>query len=357
MTEDQHAPRPARTFLLGIFVALFVLTAIMVFLSFPAGLYSVFSGRLSNVYNAGSQARLYLWLGPVPAWLPFEVPLGGLFLVLTAVYAGMFLFGLRQQAGPVSAIRDALATGVSALLSSPFLVILVSIGFLNFSAVLISALSEAVAGPVGNPFTRVDPLLELGSLNFAPLREELGFRVVLIGVVALVLSIGRAPRDALKALWRPSAAYQGLAAGAATATIIWLATAASAATFGVCHVACGGGNGWNWSKLPEATWGGVVLGYLYVRYGFHVAVLTHWGVNYLGSSFSFFGQAAYGVSLNSSPEFIGQYLVDLDMILLFGLVSFILVAYLGIRKLSGRRRPPEAGFVDKAPSAGGAPGT
>ena len=335
-------------------LVLLFFTLCLVVLSFPAGLYAVFHGGLSTELGYGSFVPTFLWLGPVPASLPFAVPIGGIFLVLTVVYAGLFLLGFLQPKSPVEAVRGALATGVGALAGSPAFVILISIGFLNFTAVIISAVSQAAAGPVGNPFSGADPLLEFGSLTFAPLREELGFRLLLIGVVALVLSIGRPPKEALKSLWRPSAAYEGFVVGGATSAIIWVATAASAATFGVCHVTCGGGGGWNWSKLPEAAWGGLVLGYVYVKYGFHVAVLTHWGVDYLGSAFSFFGQAAYGIPAGSTTtEYIGQYLVDVDMVLLFGVACFILVAYLGVRKLAERRRAQAVGLVDKGAPAGG----
>ena len=239
------------------------------------------------------------------------------------------------------------------MFESPFLLILLSIGFSVFTTAWVTYLTEAAGAPVGNPFANVDPLFEFTSLTFAPLREEVGFRLLLIGMVALVLSMGRPLRQAAKALWRPSAAYEGMAVGGLTAAIIWVALAFSSITFGVCHVTCGGG-GWDWGKIPEAVWGGVVLGYLYVRFGFHVAVLTHWGVDYLTSAYAFFGQAAYGIGWNSSTnEFFGQYLVDFDMLFLFGLASFLLVAYVGIKRLARRRaRALASDLVHKAPAEG-----
>ena len=337
-----------------VILALLAFTVVLVVLSFPAGLYAVFSGALSTQVTSSTFVVPALFIGPVLAPFPAAVSIGELFIFLTAVYALLFLFGLSQPTGPAKAVREAFRSGVGALTKSPFIVILVSIGFLNFSAVIVSALAETAAGPVGNPFSSIDPVIEFGSLAIAPLREEVGFRLVLIGAIALILSMGMPLRRALKSLWRPSAAYEGLLVGGATSVIIWVATGASALTFGVCHVTCGSGaGGWNWSKLPEATWGGVVLGYLYVKYGLHVAILTHWGVDYLGSAFSFFGQAAYGISATSTTtEYIGQYLVDVDMLFFFGLACFVLVVYLGLRKLAEGRNP-RPGFVDKGPPAGG----
>lgn len=93
---------------------------------------------------------------------------------------------------------------------------------------------------------------------------------------------------------------------------------------------------------------------LYVKYGFHVAVLVHWGVDYFGSVYSFFGQAAYGIPWSSgTQEYIGQYLVDIDMLLLFGLASFLVVTYLVVRKVIFWRRQPQTVEFDKGVAEGG----
>lgn len=346
-------PGTASMFVTTIIVVLLAFTLLLVLIAFPAGLYAVFHGGLSTQLSYDSYVHTYLWLGPSAAALPFTVPIGGTFLALLTVYACMFLLGFVQLKNPLSAIRDSYSHGVGSLLSSPFIVILVGIGFLNFTAGIIVTASQAIGGSVGNPFAGVDPLLEFASLTFAPLREEFGFRLLLIGLVAFVLSIGKPPREALKSLWRPSAAYEGALVGGAASTIIWIATAASAATFGVCHVNCGGGGGWDLSKLPEAVWGGLVLGYLYVRYGFHVAVLAHWGIDYFSAVFLYFGQVAYGIPAGSTTtEFVGQYLVGFDMTFLFGLASFLLVTYLAVRKVVTRRGQVMS-LVDKDHLSGG----
>ena len=85
-----------------------------------------------------------------------------------------------------------------------------------------------------------------------------------------------------------------------------------------------------------------------------MAVLAHWGVDYLGSVYTFFGQSAFGIPAGStSSVYVGQYLVDLDMTLLFGAACFILVVYLGVRKFAEGRRRDEVGFVDKGLGPGG----
>ena len=324
--------KPDRTALLVVFIALLGLTVALVAFAFPAGVYTVYSGRLSSNFTASTIIRPYFWVGPAVQFAPFWVSAGALFAVLTAIYVAFFAYSLRQREGPLQAISKSLKEGVGSLTSSPFLVIIISIGFLNFTASIIDDVISATGTPIGS--LSGDPLELFVGFAYSPLVEELGFRVLLIGTVALILSLSRPWKTALSTLWRPSKAIEGLAVGSGASMIIWAATGFSAVTFGACHVVCGGSS-WDIGKLPEAAYGGLVLGYLYVKYGFHVAVLAHWGVDYFGSVYTFLGQAAYGIPWNSNTtEFSGQYLVDVDMLLLFGLASFLVVAYLAVRKLA-----------------------
>ena len=334
-------PNPAkvdRAAFLALFLVLLAFTVVLMVASMPAGSYAIYSGRLSTSFSAGSLFPAYYWVGPYSDPAPFEVSVGAMFAILTAVYAAFLVYSSFENGGPIRALRASFREGVGALATSPFVAMVLAIGVLNFAGTEIDDVVAMAGGQIGGPSSSADPLALLAGFTYAPFVEELGFRVLLIGVVAFILSISRPWKDAVGALWRPSRALEGLAFGSGASIIIWAATGFSALTFGACHVMCGGG-AWQIGKLPEATFGGVVLGYLYVRYGFHVAVLAHWGVDFFGSAFSFFGQAAYGIPWYSgTTEYIGQHLVDWDMLYLFGLVSFLLVVYLCIRRLAAGRR-------------------
>ncbi len=341
---------PARTVLIGVFVALLVYTIVLILATIPAGFYAVFSGHLSKLYSYFATVYPYFWIGPAVAYVPIPVSVGVWFSALTAIYVAFLVYSMRQGRGPLKAMAASFNEGIGALMSSPFLVTIIAIAFLTFTASIADSLISTAGVPIGSPSG--DPLALLVGFTAAPLAEELGFRVFFIGVVALILSMGRPWKQALGALWRPSKALEGLAIGSGAAVIIWVATAFSAVTFGACHVICGGT--WEPGKVIETTYAGVVLGYLYIKYGFHVAVLAHWGVDFAGSAFAFFGQAAYGISwASSSSEFFGQYLVDLDMLSLFGVASFILVMYLVVTKLATRGHVDGTGGFDKGRLEGG----
>ena len=332
------------------FVALLAFTIVLVAFSFPAGFYSVFSGKLSQNVTSTTAIQPYFWIGPALAVVPFAISAGAMFTILSAVYMLFFLYALWQKNSLLSAIKGVFGAGFDALGSSPFIVAIISIGFLNFTSSEINWVVSWAGVPIGGPTG--DPLALLLGFTLSPLVEEIGFRVFLIGTVAFILSVGRPWRTALSALWRPSRAMEGFAFGSGASVIIWAATSFSAITFGACHVICG--NTWDVGKLPEAIYGGFVLGYLYVRYGFHVAVLAHWGIDFFGGVYAFFGQAAYGIPWDSATkEYLGQYLVDTDMLHLFGLASFLLVAYLALRKFAAWHSARTAGDFKGRPSGGG----
>lgn len=349
--EAEHR-LPTSVITVGIFTGLLAFTVALVVVSIPAGAYAMFSGKLSQSVSAATQVHPYLWLGPVPVVLGSQVPVGSLFAALLAVYVAMLAYGAYQQRRPWGAVAASVKGGLETLGSSPFVVMIVAIGFITFTSSMIDNVTTASGVPIGGPAG--DPVELLLGFTIAPLVEEVGFRVILIGVVALVLSLGRTWRDALGALWRPSRAMEGVAVGGGTAIIIWAAAGLSSFAFGACHVVCGG-SGWQIGKVPEAAFGGLVLAYLYVKYGFHVAVIAHWGVDYFGSALAFFGQAAYGIPwASSTTEYFGQYLVDYDLLFLFGLASFLLVIYLGLNRMARRRSVDTEPFIP--PNPGGGPG-
>jgi Type II CAAX prenyl endopeptidase Rce1-like len=327
-TGGQGGTAAARGFALAFGVLLLFTLALMA-MSFPAGWYTFFLARLSPTYDGSSLLSPYLYLGPVRVTLPVVLSFGALFALCNAVYLAMFAFAAVQGRRPLAALSASVREGAGSLFASPFFATLISIGFLIFTASLIDVV---VSGTAPVP----DPLVELLGLTYAPLVEELGFRVLLVGTVAALAVLVSTRRDILRSLWRPSAAYEADSGGGVVQMALAVMVVASAVVFGATHVT----SGWTSGKFFEAMYGGLVLGYVYVKYGFHVAVLTHWGIDYFGQVFWFFGQVVAGISWDSTTsEYILQQIVDVDLFFLFGLACFVLVVYAGLKKLLvGRER-------------------
>ena len=334
----EPAPSLLGSALAVLFLVLLSLTALLVALSFPVGVYTVFFTHLPSS-TANTLGQPFLWIGPIAVLLPFQVTYGVVFIAVTAIYVAMFVLTVFQGKSLPIAVASGLKQGYREFLSNRALLTLVAIGFLVFTAALLDEVVSASGAPIGNPFSGSDDLWTFVELAIAPLREEFGFRVLLIGIAAVLVTLPRPGTSVLKTLWRPSVAYEGVDNNTIILVVIWAAGAFSAGTFGACHVACSSG-GWDVGKLPEAVYGGIVLAYLYIRYGFHVAVLAHWGIDYLPSVFAFYGQGAYGIPWTSAPGYLLQQIVAADLFEFFGIACLLGVAYIGAVKLLNRRREP-----------------
>jgi Type II CAAX prenyl endopeptidase Rce1-like len=254
--------------------------------------------------------------------LTFEVPitfnLGQLFIVLWTIYLVLFAVAMN---GPIrniiSAIRASTTRGLVALFDNSMLVTLIVFPIVVWVTVAIS-LVEAAGGVSTGSLPPTDPLLEFVELTLAPLREELGFRVIPIGIVALgiLFSSGRL-RDGLMALWHPSRYLKKNDSPEAYARhlkYIYIAIGISALLFGLAHVLLGAG--WGAGKILSAAVAGVGLGGLYYLYGFPAAVLLHWSIDYFLSLFD----------LNASLQSAGGAITFYTLALSFaGAVVLILV--------------------------------
>ena len=321
--------------LLLIYSSLLLFTIILMLASVPAGLYAVYYTNLSNtsLSYATRVDNLGLFVGIFTFYVPVAASYGSIFAVSTVIYTVLLIYAGAQKMNIVSAIRSALTNGSGEVFRNSLLATVIALGALTLSVGIIDLIQTGAGiktGSIGG-----DPLALFVSITFAPLREELGFRVALIGVVAFILALRTSLRTALKALWRPSAILRGGSVDLPEKVGLAVMIVLSSIIFGLAHIISGAG--WEIGKLSEAAFAGLVLGYLYVRYGFHAAVLLHWGVNYFGSAFAFFGQGVWGIPWESEFGNPLSTLVDADLFVFIGVTSLFLVGDKIIKRLAGAR--------------------
>ena len=324
---EQGAPA-ARAFG-SLFAVAFLATLALALASIPTGLYTAFFTTLTPGVGPASPVLFYFWLGPLPVALPAMPTIALTLVVMTAVYVLLLVVAAARGSSPAKALREGVRGNIDGLLSSDLVIAVASVGFLVSVATAIDSATQAAGGQIGG-LIGSDATIFVSAAT-SPLVEELGFRVCIMGLVALILSLGMGWRGSVAALWRPGSVYDTSTARSGRELVLLVALVTSSVAFGLAHVASG--SGWELGKLPEATFGGLVLGYVYMRYGLHIAILTHWGVDYLGNVYSFFGEGAYGIPWGSDPGYVLQHWVTLDLVYGIGLLSCILVAYLGLRRL------------------------
>lgn len=325
----------------------------MMLVSFPAGLYTVFGTHLSSNYTASSTVY---GLNFDVIFTSFQIPiagnLGDLFVFSLLVYFGFLLLAARQGAGLLRALRAATSRGYQELFSNPLAAMTVLLGATTLMTVVVDTAQTNAGVQTGS--LGGDPFSLLVDFTIAPLLEESTFRLIMLGIPVLVLSLiilrDFSPLKAARVLWRPSSAWDvdeteevpttrsfkdsGASLFPANSSdslkvramkpIVFVFIALSSVMFGYAHYASG--SGWGPGKISEAALAGVALGYLYVKYGFHTSVLLHWSINYVGSVFSFLAQGVWGVPWTSSTGNFLDWFPSLEIIVLLGIPSTLIVA-------------------------------
>lgn len=260
--------------------------------------------------------------------ITFEVPisfnLGQLFLFLWTIYLILFAIALN---GPFrslfGAMKSAAVRGVDGLMDNSMFATLLVFPVVLWGTVVLSLIQQAGGISTGSLPT-TDPLLEFVELAIAPLREEIGFRVIPIGVAAFVVIVARGKlRDGLLALWHPSRYLKKNDTPEQYKQhlrLMYVMIALSAILFGLAHVLLGAG--WGPGKIASAAAAGVALGGLYYVYGLPSTILLHWSIDYFLSVFDF---------NNETLVSVGNF-VTLYTLLLAAVGSIVLIIFL-IRKL------------------------
>lgn len=123
-------------------------------------------------------------------------------------------------------------------------------------------------------------LVQLLSTTIAPLIEEFGFRIILLGIPLFLLYSRRASAKLFfKSLWNPSDNLPITDSKKAIILII-----AVGVFFGFSHILS---DQWSNGKFAQAAMSGIIIGWVYYRYGFVAGLLIHWATNYVVFSYGY----------------------------------------------------------------------
>ena len=162
-------------------------------------------------------------------------------------------------------------------------------------------------------------LLQFLSITIAPPIEELGFRIILIGIPVFFIYSQRASvMDFFRALWSP---YQNLQISSSTKAIAIIVVVGI--FFGFSHIMS---EQWSTGKFAQAAMGGIIIGWVYFRYGFVAGVLIHWATNYMIYSYGFLVSVVNGTSIVDA--FAHPLLQTIEVLLVVtGALGIVLLAF------------------------------
>ena len=279
----------------------------MMLLSFPLGAYVMFNSELGDDINFEFPINPFeFFLDGTEFLIPVDVEIGDAFIVLWAIYIIFFTIAMvGPKEGFLKTMSLFLSQGKIKLNANYMVAVTKWFSILILISAIINFVQEGFGVSTVPPTIKND-LIQFFYVSLAPITEEIGFRVLLIGIPLFFLYSKRfSVKHFFKGLWSPSDNLQIYESRRAIILIVIVAV-----FFGISHILSG--ESWSNGKFAQATVGGIILGWLYFRFGFISAVLVHWGTNYFIFSYvNFISQisfisveAAFSHSLINTMEII-----------------------------------------------------
>lgn len=309
-----------------------VIFGIMI-LSFPIGLYVMFNSDVGKDINYQYPFNgLDLFVGGIGYKIPISFEIGDAFIIAWAIFLILFsisYFGPEDSL--LKTLSNMMSKGWKNLRGNALVNMVTWFSILVLFSVIIDTIQQSFGIKIESPSSDND-LIRFFQLGISPLTEEAGFRILLIGIpLFLMYSSSTSWKTFFKSLWMPS---KYLSIGRYQRPMILIITIGL--LFGVAHIISG--TPWSPGKVTQATVAGVIIGWVYVRYGFAPAVLIHWATNYFLFSYLFFiSNLSQSATINDSSNPFSN---TLEAILVStGIIAMIIkiLSYIESRKISTRQ--------------------
>ena len=250
-------------------------------LSFPVGAYVVFNSEIGgDITYEYPMDSLDLFLAGIGFAVPVEFELGDGFIVIWSTFLVLFtvaMFGPKKNF--VNMLQSIVSEGKYQIQDNYIVVTVKWFSILVIVSGSIIAVQEFFGIFVEQPEVS-NQLVQFFGVSLAPIIEEFGFRVVLIGLPLFAIYSRRSSfRLLVKSLWRPFQNLQNVNVKSALLLIVIIGI-----FFGVAHVISG--EPWSAGKFVQAASSGIIIGWVYFRYGLAPAILIHWAANYFIFSYA-----------------------------------------------------------------------
>ena len=309
--------------------ALISIILFLMVLSFPIGAYLVFNSEIGDdITYEYPMNDLNVFLAGVGFQVPVEFELGDGFIVLWCLFLILFavaIFGPKKNF--VNVLQSIISAGKYHQLQDSY--IITAIKWFSI-LVVVSGVIISVQEFFGISVEKIEApnqLIQFFQLLLAPLIEEIGFRVILIGLPLFALySYKSSLRLFVKSLWRPSHHLRITDLKKPLLIIIIVGI-----FFGVSHVITG--ETWSAGKFAQATVSGLIIGWVYFRYGLAPAILIHWATNYFVYSYAYIVADINKIPVETAFTHSLLYTLEL-MLIATGVISIVILAlnYIFLKK-------------------------
>ena len=291
----------------------------MMVLSFPLGTYVVFNSSIGDDIDYSFPLEQFdIFIAGINLGIPFNFEIGDMFIVFWSIFLILFIITFL---GP----KYNFLKSINLLLNKQnidsdanylvniikwFSIIVVISGVINFI--------QETFGVTTLPPEYTNDLTLFLAITISPITEELGFRVMLIGIpLFLIFAHKSSFRFFFRSLWHPYNNLHIMQHKRAISIII-----AVGLFFGLAHIITG--EPWSEGKFAQATISGIIIGWVYYRYGLISAILVHWATNYFIYSYIFFISDLNQISIQNvlSHSMIGTFEI---ILVITGVLSIAMI--------------------------------
>lgn len=301
----------------------------LLLVSFPIGIYVVFESEIGGDINYEYPfTHLDLFDGTELYQASIDVSIGDVFVVLWAFYAVFFVIAiLGPKQGFLKSLSSIISFGKYDSKSNYLFGVTKWLSILILISALINFVQEKFNVTTIPPPADND-LIQFFYVSLAPLLEEFGFRLILIGIPLFVIYSRRSSvKYFIKCLWNPNT-LDIHDSKKAIFLIVFVGI-----IFGFAHVALG--EPWSEGKFAQATASGIILGWVYLRYGFVTSLLIHWATNYFVFSYANFISQLNFISIEDA--FSHSLMSSLE--LLFLITGILAITILFVNRLYSKKEP------------------
>ena len=299
----------------------------MMLLSFPFGLFVVFDTDIGDDINFQYPLNSLDIFKEIRYLIPFDIEIGDVFIVLWSIYAILFTIAMfGPDKGFLKTLSANLSNGKLETKSNYMIAITKWFSILILISVIIDFIQQGfgivtVPPPVDNDLT------QFLYVSLSPIVEELGFRVILIGLPLFVFySHKLSIKHFFKSLWNPNRNLHIYDFRKILFLIVLVGI-----FFGLAHIMTG--EPWSEGKFAQATASGIILGWLYFRFGLIPAILVHWGTNYFIFSYANFVSQINEITIEAA--FSHPLINTMEMLFLISgifSISVLLITYFNSKK-------------------------
>jgi membrane protease YdiL (CAAX protease family) len=310
------------------FTALLSVVFGLLLISFPIGLFVVFESNIGGDINFDFPlTHIELFEGTSLYQNPIDISIGDVFVILWSFYAVLFVISiLGPKHGFFKSMSSIISLGKFDSEKNYMFGITKWFSILVLISTMINFIQEKFGIETVPPLGGND-LIQFFYVSLAPLIEEFGFRFLLIGIPLFALYSRRtSAKYFIRCLWNPDS----LDIHDSTKAILLIIFVG--VLFGFAHIAFG--ESWSEGKFAQATAGGIILGWVYLRYGFVASLLIHWATNYF--VFSYANLISQINSISIMDAFSHSLMASLELLLLIsGIFS---ISMLLIRKFYSKEK-------------------